>query len=609
VFTLLTVLALAPWAVQDLSLATGKDAASWWVGALYDADDGRALRNVRLSPLGRQGREGSVAARPLGPDGFAFPVARAPSGFRVPSEGRPDGFIPHEAIGGIGTLPSLTLGKLAEGQQFNALAGATLTSADGRARLTIAPGAFPEAFPLSLTPLAPEALPAPLPLGWSPFYGLHLGPEKRRPQAPVRLELPAPGRGSALVAGLDPADGQWKRLEATQESETLVLSLPALGSVAVLVRDSGQDAPPIPRVGAVLAGSAPGAPPTEEQVELAVSPETLFLHADARVRLSARVADRRDLPSGTRVRVRIAERYRFLDGGFLLPPPVRRELVLYRQGEGASGSLSLATAPGLKASRLQEGRIEVRLVPAPAQPAWEPLTPAGGLLTLSDGAQLRVPDGGLAGESLLGLASDPHPQSPLPDLEGFSLLADLQLVAEPAEGARPWSLSIPVPVGYQRESPCLVAEVIESAGMSRYRLAGPAHLHDDRLVLSGDQAAQGWPGMRGPGRYLFLTYPRPLAFLQGRLLGAAGDALVAIEGFPLVTRVRAGSGRYRLALPLAQARVSARDLSNGAAADLVVTPKARDELMTRDLALALRGPALLTSAPVAQAQGVALSRL
>lgn len=583
--------------------AFGAAPGPWLLGALYDARTGQPLAADQIRSIG-PAAESRQDARPVTtPGGFLVRPDQGVSGLRFRRAGYPDAWVGVPTAGGWSMLPELALASLATGQTFNRLAGATLTSGDGRARLTIPPGAFLTDTPISLTPLSAETAPAFFPLGWSPVYLLHLGPESARPQAPLSLRLP--GAEGALVAGIDPADGQWKRLEALAEGDALLVSIDSLGSLAVLVADPGEHGPEVPAVGAVLTAVSAGASPlTQSRVELSVAPETLLLSNESQVRLSARVNEARDVPSGTRIWVRVAEHYHFLDGGYLLHSPRDRELVLYRDGEGLTGAANLATVAGLEPARVQEGRIDVALGRRPAAPAWQVLGAAGGALTTAEGAVLEVPTGGLAAETLLGLDTAAVVGLDLPGLEGFELLADLRLTSN-AVAVAPWTLAIPVPTGYRRESTCLVAQVVEVDGISHYRLVGPARLADDRLVLAAETIEPGWPGITGAGRYLFLIQPNPVAYLHGTVTGGTAEVMIRAAGFPIAAW--ASRGRYALAVPLTQARVDALDLTSGAATSAEIAPRGRDELLRQDLRLQPRGPALVSADPADQANDVMLS--
>ena len=157
------------------------------------------------------------------------------------------------------------------GQAFNPITGAGLRSEDGRAELTIPPGAFAAGFPLRLISVPPQSLPEPLPLGWSPHYVLTLGPAQQVPRAPLKLRLPAADRDGALVARLDPDSGSWQRVTAQAAAGSLSISLARLGTVAVLLPDPGETAPPVPEAGKPLQGVAAVPEPKPEAVELSVT--------------------------------------------------------------------------------------------------------------------------------------------------------------------------------------------------------------------------------------------------------------------------------------------------------------------------------------------------
>lgn len=491
----------------------------------------------------------------------------------------------------------------AGGRIFNPVTGASLKSGDGRAELTIPPGAFATGFPLHLSPLPPESLPEPLPPGWSPHYLLTLGPAQQLPRAPLQLRLPAAGREDAVVARLEPVSGSWQRVAARAAAGSLSVALARLGTVAVLLPDPGATAPPVPEPGKPLQGVAAVPAPEPEAVELGVTPEKLFLGGTTEARVAARVTAGAGLPSGSRIALRILERYDLLDGGHLLPEPRYLELVLYRDREGLSGSTPISADSGLGPGRVREGRIDLKVVPASALPVRAEAAPAAAKIT-AGGAELQLP----AGISATFASASPDAEF-LPGLDGLEPLADLRVELD-GTPFKPLGLSIPLPVGYPREATCLVARIATVQGHSRYRLVGTARPENGRLVLESGGEKPRWPDITTGGRYLFLLHRAPLAFPHGRIervgATAAGAVLVAAEGFPLVDLVEPGRDHFMLALPLRPRRLSALELAGGTAATAEVAPNRRDQLLRRDLKLVARGPALLASEPVDRAVDVAL---
>ena len=512
------------------------------------------------------------------------------------------GILVAEATGAPGARDAR--GSHPDSHAFNPAVGASIESEDGRAELGIPPGAFAAGFPIGLTPLPPWALPEPLPLGWSPHYVLRLGPVQHTPRSPLKLRLPAPEREDFVVALLDADSGRWQRVAAQAAEGSLSVQLSHLGTLAVLLPDPGDQTPAIPEDGNPLQGVVATPTPALEKMELSVTPENLFLGNAAEVRVSARVATDSGLPSGSRIAVRILERYDLLDGGHLLPEPRYQELVLYRDHEGLSGNALVFADSALEPGRVRDGRIDVKVVPADALPIRIKAETAGANVT-TWGAELQL----RSGISAAFAAASPDTEF-LPGLEGLEPLADLWLELDAQAVVKPPVLSIPVPAGYPREGTCLVARVSSIQGRSHYQLAGVARPTQGRLVLETGDGAPNWPGIVQGGRYLFLLHKGPMAYVTGQV-GRVGNesvepVLVMAQGLPLVDLVAPGRGDYALALLLSPQRLSATDLGNGAEIGIDVAPDKRDQLLTLDLELAPRGPTLLTSEPVDEASGVSL---
>ncbi len=341
------LLLLAGWLATDLALCADGP-SSWYLVRVHLDDSGRPAEGLELVPLAPGGAVSPLAGlRQAAPGAYLFSAAADLQALAVRKPGYVTGWaLPEPEKEGLRRFPDLVLTPRAEGQRFTGLAGADLHSPDGRTRLDLPPGAFAGNFPLHLTPLSAQALPG-LPLGWSPSYALHLGPDDQHPQTPLTLRLPRPEAGDPMVVRFDPGQGRWLRLEGVDEGDRIVLALTELGTLAVVSPDPGRGAPPIPQPGQPLIGSAAGPVRQAVELDLSLAPEALFLMGGSGARLQVR-ASAQTLPSGSRVALRLLEHYRFADDSRLISTPRRRTLTLYRAAEGLAAEAQLSPDPGFR---------------------------------------------------------------------------------------------------------------------------------------------------------------------------------------------------------------------------------------------------------------------
>jgi hypothetical protein len=195
-------------------------------------------------------------------------------------------------------------------------------AASGDVELHFAQGALSQPADVRLTPLSPQGLIAPAPLGWSVLLGADVRVEPVQSAVAtltVPTELVLPGVSLTLVAALwDEAAMSWlAAAPVTVDGGVIEVEIDVPGQVALLVGDDE------PSLVAVPGQPLPGLPAVAAAVgpfgSVVADPQVIFSSTAARARIFAEVSSAEALVSGTVIEARLDESYSELRSQLSVP--------------------------------------------------------------------------------------------------------------------------------------------------------------------------------------------------------------------------------------------------------------------------------------------------
>ena len=199
----------------------------------------------------------------------------------------------------------------------------------------------------------------------------------------------------------------------------------------------------------------------------------------------------------------------------------------------------------------------------------------------------------------------------LPD--GLSLIRALTFDLHGGALGLPATLSVPAPEGLGTGDGILVVQLVEVDGQSRLALVAAGAVQTTQLATVVDPRGDGslrFPGVRGEGQYAFLKANVPIGFLTGLISGDGGtalaNALVRVDSLGLVALTDL-DGRYVLASPLGEARVTATKIDSGDTAAASATIPTAGAVSTLPVSLGATLPLVLAVTPVNGSAGVPLA--
>lgn len=464
------------------------------------------------------------------------------------------------------------------------------------------------------TPLTPQTLTAPLPLGWSPIAAAVVE-FASEPGAPVPAEF-------TPLAAVAPAESvglvRWEATRLAWEVVSLVMGqgtnpvpvrLPGSGSFALVVPDPGV---PVALAGQVLPASPLVPPPGETwrangtvtPASRPASPVPELVTTAARVGFhSAESA----LPSGVALRCAVREEYQLRDGSRRVPPRYETFITGYQRPDDAgTGGLTacfplrpLLLLPG---EELSEAKVTVEVL-TPGRFAGQLLTPDGG--SLIDG-NVRF----LAGADVFATpqAAQLMVLSPA-DFAGVStggqpVVAAFELGLA---GVRAGQRLTPGFAPLLPDANYVLARTVFTEGL--YGLQPVQRLASDSMGrLTSTEPATGGrlPGIDGGGQYLLVQAAAPSALVGGMVRDRTGQPASGLA-------VRAGpwlsfsdvNGRYQLLAPAGPAEVAVFDPRNGDTGGVTAAIAPTLAAAFADLEAAARGPRVVSVSPAAGAVNVA----
>lgn len=449
-----------------------------------------------------------------------------------------------------------------------------------------------------LTPLGPQGLAAPVPLGWSVLLGIDV---ETAALLPAEWRIPVGGwpAGAELVAATwDDARHEWLAVAApaavVDDGKSAILNVPvrSVGQWALLVADSPPNAPPPAVAGAPLAAAEPGSS-AAPSARVAAHPDVIVVGDRTGTDVGAALFSAASPPSGAVLEMRLDERYELADGRQVPGATSRQDLAVYRvglavdptaSGAALAGSLRVVPSRGVEPSELIGGRIAVTLALPDALDDTGVVGSAGGTVNGPDGWQAIIPERAVDGEAWITLAPGAWPAGANAP---SSLIAVATIgVAGSLDPLAPLILRLgsPVPDG----APFFVGRLTNVDG--RWVWLAIAFAHGVGGGVRIDPCAGGvcLPGVSGSGTYAVFAAATAPAVVTGTVrAGGVAAAGVLVESDAVVLAALTDAvGSFVLPLPLGYpVRLRARDDARDREGWTSVTPRAESPPVAADVDL------------------------
>lgn len=459
--------------------------------------------------------------------------------------------------------------------EITTLNGGKIIDGTAEIEVLVEPGSVQQNSIGRVTPLDGQSLPGFLPIGWSPLqaFWFELGAELERP-ASVNLKLWGPLEEGGALARWNELTLQWEVVEMVSGSGTdrVGASLNRNGAYAVVGRDSGSFAPPVPVVGLplgtpnaglpILSGLSAGGSVTPPSRSASLNPQEVTGTAEVIITNPNGV-----IPSGVVLPVEVLESYKLRAGTEWSLPRYQGHIVFYQRpgdGDEKTARSSFGVRPTLLFGSETLGEAKVQLdVLGETEPAAIMVGPEGGE-TFSGGIRLRVGAGTLDKVVPVELK-----EASIDDLAGFN--------TEGVEIVRAFEVSLSdvtengkVAIEISSGEPggnYVVARAIVKEGYLGLepieRLIG-----DASGILRSAEPVSGarLPGLTGPGKYVVARLKVPHGLIHGVARNSTGAAVrglvVQVNGQPWLTFSGEG-GVYRLLAPVGAAVLNLTDGSSG----------------------------------------------
>lgn len=487
--------------------------------------------------------------------------------------------------------------------------------------LTVPAGALAADLQLSLTQVGAQGLQGVLPYGWSPAASFQVGPLAASFAPPANVTLSnllalAPGRSCPLVKW-DEGRGAWLGAgSATVAAAGDVLSaqVASAGQYAVLLADPGLELA-APAEGQELAGAASVSIPQEVVSSVLPQPKKIFYKPGVKSEVGTKLSAQAGLPSGTPIRVEIAESYRFFSGEVMAGEPFSQDIVLYRFGKDAPPVADYFVSPTLDLAglALDLGTITVtQSAPAADTDLITIVGSAGGTFTLADGASLTVAPGAVTGFVPLALSGLDLAKNPVPIPAGLDYLGGIALGLAGNTLSLPAALSFPLPAGFTPTGDLALARAVEVNGETRLAFVASLVVENGRAVTRTDLLGTGLvksSGIVSEGRYLLIDTRVRNGFAGGVVTGTDqapfAGAVVSTSSLPLMALSGAG-GKYVLPVAAGASSLIALDPVKQDLGSAQVTGVA-GAYTPADLALKVEPPRVSATSPSATRTNVALA--
>ncbi len=574
-------------------------------------DAGKPLPTVAMEIIGPEG----VGRKESDPDSGVASFGQGP-GTHVVKFSR-DGFLPvwrsrQLSLTNTEVIPNPRLTRRSSTLfQVSPLQPTVVSNANGGVQIQVPAGAVNENATIALTALNGQTLPALLPLGWSPLRAFWIESSVPLSQSLSAAIRPIATIGQSETAALvkwDETSLRWMTLQtvAGKGTNALVVTLPGVGSYAIVVGDTGELAPPAAAAGQPLAGSvvseidvngftAEGTvtPPSSPA---SVIPEMVTGTAN----VTLRHANRR-LPSGYLLRGEVTETYLLSDGSLRLTPLYEQFIVGYQRPGDQDPFTLHATFPMRPVllfgpEQLDSAMVRVDVLPEDVFDG-QVLGTEGGQIS-SSGVRILAGTGELIGPSALRLRRlDATVFTNLIGADGvvvaaFDLTVDRSTLAE--------SLSTQLS-GVPTNALFVLARVLSDTGF--YGLQPVERLQSDaagNLLSLEPPTGERLPGLRGSGQFVLVRVNEPQGLISGVAKNGQGELQagmpVRVTGLPWMTLTDA-QGRFQLIAPTGEREIGVTDPRNGDTGFAAVQISDPTEVSNRDVETAPSGPRVAKISP------------
>jgi len=502
---------------------------------------------------------------------------------------------------------------------------------------------LPEESRLQLTPLSPQALIAPVPLGWSVLIGVDIrlataiGNATGVVWAQLRMPTALWGRAASLpvISALwDSTSQRWVGGPSVLH-ESDIISLPLAlpmpdveqdllsAQVVLLVSDVIPAAPPVAMPGVPLAGVLAAPAQVSSGSIVAQPPSILTGSGEGSLVLLAVSGLAQPLTSGTILSTTLRETYGMHDGRQIPGMAATQEIIGYQQSPTAGGAEIMAGALGayfkLLPSRsfglgeLANGAVSITLEALQAGGSVHLVGPEGGDLVGSNGIRLLVPAGAADVDTVISLAPAAPGSLPADFGSHSELVGSFTLEVESGilDGTAAYAvdLAVPIPEG----GLFALGRVAMIDGSPGLVVSALGYGRGGRAVLDACPVEAGscLPGLSS-GTYAIFTLPALTALVRGSVRDSSGarDG-IAVSGsqLPLVS-ITAASGQYLLPAPAGVASVfTGRDVLNDLTGSVTIIPNAEagtSSALIADIELRPTPPRVVQINPPSHGSNVAL---
>jgi PKD repeat protein/methionine-rich copper-binding protein CopC len=501
------------------------------------------------------------------------------------------------------------------------VAGTAATLQHDGVVVDIPAGAVSSPASLTLTRVSGQGLRGLLPRGWAPVAAFDLAPANVVFITPAAVQAPRngiPPNVPLVFAEWDSDQRAWRALGTlvSGSGDLLQSTIDRAGQYAWLKADVVPAAPPVPALGAAIAGVAPTELPDSVETVVNPQPKVVVYQPGVRSEVAGTLSSTAPLSSGTPLWTRIVESYAFTPSGAVHPEPFIQDLVFYQKA--SDDQILIATyvvtaSVDFEPTSLQQGVIGVELfVPPAASADVVAIGPAGGHIALPSGERLDVGSGLTPSTLAVRLAKLAADQTGISAPAGFAFVGALRVDLTGGSFAESAVLSIPKPDGIAATSQVIVTRVDTIDGQTKLVLVGLAGVSGDRIVSSALLPFNKVPleGIRRDGRYVFLRALSPVGFVAGQVITPGGSlfagAQITADTVSIVALSRTPGG-YVAVAPVGTSRMTALDLVKSDSASAPVGIAAAAAEVALDLRLVAQAPRVVSVSPGNGSQNIALS--
>ncbi|MBI1817096.1 MAG: Ig-like domain-containing protein [Deltaproteobacteria bacterium] len=507
-----------------------------------------------------------------------------------------------------------------------------------------------------LTPLSPQGLIYPAPLGWSVLLGIDFavapGPgvqglgagTLRVPLAILDSVSPA----SITVAVWDDTTQQWlggpiPTVDASSLAVAISDQASAISQIAFLVADSTPAAPPVAIQGQPLQG-VDSSQVNADSGTIVADPPVIVAGTNGHAIVLTQVHSAAQLPSGTLLEAALRERYDLRDGSRVLGTSSRQDLSGYQISPMAdrrspmAGTLGayfqLTPSRDFALSKLRDGRVDIEIGLPQSGNGANLIDPNGGEVSGPGGVRLVIPPNAVNGPTAITLS--PVAPASLPVNVGCISGGAGVRACDPPIGAFQLDVSgtLDPLAAYQLSFGTSLTDgqrfalgrLATSDQRSALIFAALAHSENGLIVL--DACPPGLSacldGLTGSGTYAVFALPTDIALVTGTVADATGPrGGVAVQAYPNcplptadcppfpVISITDMSGRYALPVLVGvtstiTVRDHEHDLSGSVSATPIPDPQSPIPVLSADIELIATGPEVIAIDPPNHASNVRL---